>query len=52
MTEIDEHMRRRGTFVNLDDVTFELVVRTKLHYLLLQIPPVVAHQVLGASFNR
>jgi hypothetical protein len=36
MTEINHHMRRRGTFVNLDDVTLELVARTKLHYFLLQ----------------
>jgi hypothetical protein len=38
MTEINEHMRRRGTFVNLNDVTFELVARAKLHYFLLQNP--------------
>jgi hypothetical protein len=47
MTEINKHMRCRGTFMNLDDVTFKLVARTKLHYFLLQNPTVGAHQASG-----
>jgi hypothetical protein len=41
MTEINEHVRCRGAFVNLDDVAFELVARTNLHYFLLKIPLIV-----------
>jgi hypothetical protein len=52
VTEINAHMRRRGTLVYLDDLTFELVARTKLHYSLLQIAAAISPIFDSATLHR
>src|SRR5215472_16803386 len=33
ITDVNEHMCRRGTFLKLDEFAFELVACTEVHYL-------------------
>lgn len=52
MAEIDNHVRGGGALVDLDDLAFELVTRTELHYFSPSQAPPFFSTAIGASFNK
>src|SRR6266436_3601489 len=52
MAEIDNHVCGGGALVDLDDLAFELVTRTELHYFSPSQSPPFFSTAIGASFNK